>query len=125
MNCPLVSRAACFKAWTHVHPAWLAVRAGADPNHCAARHAAYLQRVVDRAFPLRPVATMERHMMNYSTRSSGSGEVFGAKVLYAAMVVGAAVLLMGAIWTQAPQSAPKPASQQVVVTAPPSPNVSG
>jgi hypothetical protein len=55
-------------------------------------------------------------MTNYSTKSTGTGEVFGARVLYAAMVAGAALLLLGAIWQPAPQAAPaNTASQQAQV----------
>lgn len=57
-------------------------------------------------------------MRHYS--SSADGEVYGAKALYAAMVIGAALLLMGMVWSpgQAPAKAPNTATEQVVVTAP-------
>ncbi|HEX3665949.1 MAG TPA: hypothetical protein VHU23_12025 [Rhizomicrobium sp.] len=57
-------------------------------------------------------------MTNYSSKSSGSGEVYGARVLYAAMVVGAALLLLGAIWQPAQQTIASPAdtaAQQALV----------
>jgi hypothetical protein len=36
---------------------------------------------------------------------SSNGEVFGARALYAAMVIGAALLLLGTLWSPAPQAA--------------------
>ena len=70
------------------------------------------------AFPFARTIEMERHMTNYSSKSSGSGEVYGARVLYAAMVVGAALLLLGAIWQPAQQTVASPANtaaQQALV----------
>jgi hypothetical protein len=67
-------------------------------------------------------------MTNYSSNSS-NGEVFGANALYAAMVIGAALLLLGALWSPAPQASPakaqNPAVEEVVVTAPVSAQVAG
>jgi len=51
-------------------------------------------------------------MSTYSSKSS-NGEVFGASALYAAMVIGAALLLLGALWSPAPQ-APASAQTQTV-----------
>jgi hypothetical protein len=54
-------------------------------------------------------------MSNYSS----DGEVYGAKALYAAIVIGAALLLVGVVWSPAPAPAKtgNPAIGQVVVTA--------
>ena len=53
---------------------------------------------------------------------SSDGEVFGAKALYGAMVIGATLLLLGAVWSPAPPAAPAKAHnsaiEEVVVTAP-------
>ncbi len=67
-------------------------------------------------------------MTHYSSKTSGTGEVFGARVLYAAMVAGAAFLLLGAIWQPAPRTAATPgdtATQQTVVAGQPAGNVGG
>jgi hypothetical protein len=60
---------------------------------------------------------------------SSNGEVYGAKALYAAMVIGAALLLLGTLWSPAPQAAPakaqNPAVEQVVVMAPAAPATTG
>lgn len=58
-------------------------------------------------------------MSTYSSKSS-NGEVFGASALYAAMVIGAALLLLGALWSPAPQAAQAqaPAVEQVAQLAP-------
>lgn len=50
------------------------------------------------------------------TASTSSGEVPGSRVLYAAIVIGAALLLMGVIWQPAPQAAPAQQAQ-INVTA--------
>ena len=65
-----------------------------------------------------------------SVHSSKSGEVFGANALYAAMVAVAAWLLLGALWSPAPLAAAptktsNPAIEEVVVTAPPAPQIAG
>ena len=46
-------------------------------------------------------------MTNYSARStrSSDGEVPGARVFYAAVVIGVAMLLLGAVWQVAPHGA--------------------
>ena len=55
--------------------------------------------------------------------ASSDGEVYGTNALYAAMVVGAVVLLLGSIWSPAtvntamPSAAPVP-QVQVAATAP-------
>ncbi len=49
--------------------------------------------------------------------SSSSGEVFGARFLYAAVVIGAALLLMGAVWQTAPQAAAPTHQAQVTLNA--------
>ena len=53
-------------------------------------------------------------MRNYTS----DNEVYGAKALYMAIVVGAALLLAGAIWAPAPAKAPNTAIEQVVATSP-------
>ncbi|HXL99089.1 MAG TPA: hypothetical protein VN932_04095 [Rhizomicrobium sp.] len=55
-------------------------------------------------------------MRNYTS----DNEVYGAKALYMAIVVGTALLLAGAIWAPAPApaKAPNTAIEQVVVTSP-------
>ncbi|HTQ15714.1 MAG TPA: hypothetical protein VMH86_17740 [Rhizomicrobium sp.] len=42
----------------------------------------------------------------HSTVQDSGGEVFGYRVLYAAIVIGAALLLAGVIWQPAPDAAP-------------------
>jgi hypothetical protein len=49
--------------------------------------------------------------------NSSNGEVFGAGALYAAMVIGAALLLLGTVWSPAPQSQ-IPAVEQMAAIAP-------
>jgi hypothetical protein len=46
-------------------------------------------------------------MTNYSARStrSSDGEVPGARAFYAAVVIGVAMLLLGAVWQVAPHEA--------------------
>ncbi|MGH6872813.1 MAG: hypothetical protein ACREHE_15025 [Rhizomicrobium sp.] len=40
------------------------------------------------------------------TTSTSSGDIPGARALYAAIVIGAALLLAGVIWQPAPQAGP-------------------
>lgn len=49
--------------------------------------------------------------------SSSNGEVFGARFLYAAVVIGAALLLFGAIWQSAPQATAPAQQAQVTLNA--------
>jgi hypothetical protein len=58
---------------------------------------------------------------------SSNGEVFGARALYAAIVVGAVLLLMGAIYTPSPavQHAQSPANATVAMAAHPGAALAG
>jgi hypothetical protein len=48
--------------------------------------------------------------------ASSNGEVYGATTLYAAMIVGAVVLLLGSLWTPASvNAAPSASAPQVQV----------
>jgi hypothetical protein len=49
--------------------------------------------------------------------ATSSGEVFGARFLYAAVVIGAALLLAGAIWQPAPQAAAPVQQAQATLNA--------
>jgi hypothetical protein len=55
--------------------------------------------------PFRLTAAMERPMNAFS------GEVYGGNTLYAAMVVGAVALLLGALWSPVSTNAAAPAPQ--------------